>query len=220
MEHGAVRRVRLVGAVHAAEADDADGRLARGHDARLNGRGVRAQHHVVVNIECILRVARRMVLGNVHQFEVVVIQFNLRPLDRLEAHAGEDVQQLLQHDRHRMQAARRTPLHGHRHVNLFIFQALFQLAFSDFLLRFADGLFQLFAGFVHPLTDFRTHVRGHLTHAAQNASQLALLAEHAHAHGVQRLGIIRAFQLFQGSFQNLVNLFPHGSSPSPSGFQT
>ena len=68
-----MRRVRFVGAVHAAGADDADGRLARGHDARLHRRGVRAQNDVVVHIERILRVARGMVLGQVQQLEVVVI---------------------------------------------------------------------------------------------------------------------------------------------------
>ena len=98
--------VHLVGAVHTAGADDADGRLAAEHGARLHGAGVGAQHNVVINIEGILRVAGRVILRNVHQLEVEVIQLHLGALHHLKAHAGEAVHQLVHHQGQRMLAAR------------------------------------------------------------------------------------------------------------------
>ena len=89
-----MRGVDLVGAEDAAGADDADGRLARKHGARLNGAGVRTQNDVVVDIKGVLRIARRVILGDVEQFEIVMIQLNFGAFDHLEAEADEAIERL------------------------------------------------------------------------------------------------------------------------------
>ena len=109
--------VGFVGAVDAAGADDADGRLARGHDARLHGRGMRAQDDVVVDVEGVLRVAGGMVLGQVEQFKVVVVVLDLRPFDHLIAHAHENFHQLFLHGVQGVGRAGGTGTHRHGHVD-------------------------------------------------------------------------------------------------------
>ena len=130
-----MRGIRLVGAVDASRADDADRRLARGHDARLHGRGVRAQNDVVVDVEGVLRVARGVVLRQVEQLEVVVVVLDLRTLDDLVAHADKDLDHALERDVHRMKRTRAALRTRQGHVNrLGVQPRAFSRAFSSSLL--------------------------------------------------------------------------------------
>ena len=109
--------VGFVGAVDAPGADDADGRLARGHDARLHGRGVRAQDDVVVDVESVLRVAGGMVLGQVEQLKVVVVVLDLRAFDHLITHANENLHQFVLHGVQGVGRAGGTGPYRHGHVD-------------------------------------------------------------------------------------------------------
>ena len=126
MEHGAVGGVHLVGAVHPAGADHAEGGLAGEHGARLHGGGVGAQHHVVVNIEGILGIPGGVVLGNVHQLEVVVVQLYFRAAYHIEAHAQKNFFQLAQHQLKRVAPALCGAAAGQRYVHGLCGQALRQ----------------------------------------------------------------------------------------------
>ena len=90
---GGVRRLE---AVHAPRHDDAHWRARRLHDARLHWRGVGAHQQFLVALgvgvvepQRVEHVPRRVALGDVQHAEVVVVRLDLRPLDDLEAHAGE-----------------------------------------------------------------------------------------------------------------------------------
>ena len=189
MEDRGVGGVGLVGAVHPAGADHADGRLAGGHDAGLHRGGVGAQHDIIIHIKRILRVAGGMVLGDVQKLEVVVVKLHLGALHRLVAHAHEDVHHLLQGDVHRMQGARAALRAGQGHVDglglkprgLFPLEQLGQARLHLLL----DGG----ADLVDHLTHLRPLLRGQLAHAPQKARQLALLAQDRHPDLLQALAV-------------------------------
>src|SRR5699024_6954155 len=63
VEHRRVRRVDRVRTVDSAGRDHADRRLLLLHYADLHRRSLRAQQNVVGDVEGVLRVARRMILG-------------------------------------------------------------------------------------------------------------------------------------------------------------
>ena len=53
----------------------------------------------------ILHVARRMVFGNIERFEVMIIVFDIGAAGDLEAHAGKDIDDFIDHQRQRMDMA-------------------------------------------------------------------------------------------------------------------
>ena len=94
VEHRRVRGVVLVGAEHPARADDVDGWLAGQHRARLDGRGLGAQHDVVLGRlgpEGVLHGARRVVGPEVERVEVEPLGLDDRALGHLVAHGHEEV---------------------------------------------------------------------------------------------------------------------------------
>ena len=190
MEHGAVGRVHLVGAVNAAGADDADGRLAGQHGAGLHGAGMGAQHDIVVHVEGILRVPGGMVLGQVHQLEVIVIQLHLGAFHHFEAQTGEAVDQLVHHQRDGMGAAHLHGAAGFGHVDGLRLQGGFPLQLLQGLLTLVHALGQPLTG----LVDLRAHLgpllRGQLAHALEQLGQGALFAQHFDAQRVQRGGVL------------------------------
>ena len=110
-EHRRVRQVEVVAAVDAARRDEPHRRLVRLHVADLHRRGVRAQQRAPVvgrprvdpapaigEVERVLHVARGCSARHVERFEVVVVVFDLRAFEDLEAHAREDGLDALAHD--------------------------------------------------------------------------------------------------------------------------
>ena len=101
VEHRVVRRVVLVGTIHPAGRDDADGRLRRLlHHADLHGRRLRTQQRRrwaerVAEVEVVQRITRGVRLRDIQRNEVVPVVFDLRPLVVVKAHAGEDLDQLI-----------------------------------------------------------------------------------------------------------------------------
>ena len=65
------------------------------------------------------------------------------------------------------------------------------------------------ADIVRGLTHDGTFLRGQLAHRLQNAGQLTLLAEKAHAQRVQFPGILNAFQRAERFLPDLFELFLH-----------
>ena len=195
MEHRAVRGVNLIGAVHAARADDADGRPAGEHGARLHGAGVRAQHDVLVHVEGVLRVAGGVVLGQVHQLEVVVIQLHLRAFHHVKAHAGEALDQLVHHQRdgvlaaHLGQGARLGDVDG---LGL---EGGGALGGADAGLGLVHAVGEPLAHLVDLRAHFGAVLRGQLAHALEQRGQLALFAQHPHAQVFQGRGAVQRLQL-------------------------
>ena len=103
--------------IDAPRADHADRRLAREHRADLHRRGVRAQQPAVRDEQGVLRVARRMVVGEVEQREVVAVVLDLRSLGDAVAEPAEDRDDLVRHPGHRMQRAGERTAAGQRHVD-------------------------------------------------------------------------------------------------------
>ena len=193
VEHRAVGGVGLVGAVHPARADHADGRLAGGHDAGLHRGGVGAQHDVVIHVERILRIAGGMVLGQVQKLEVVVVILHLRALHHLVAHAHEDVHHLRKRDVHRVQRAGAASGAGQGHVDGLRLQARGLFLGGQLPGALLQFFLQRGAHVVHQLAHLRPLLRRQLAHAAQKAGQFALLAQHGHADLLQRgagLGLV------------------------------
>ena len=107
MKNRAVRGIHGVGTVYTPRADDADGRLLRLHRADLHRAGLRAQQHILGEIERILRIARGMAFGHVQHFKVVVIQLHLGARYDVKAHAEKNLLQLPQHLFERVASAAR-----------------------------------------------------------------------------------------------------------------
>ena len=91
VEHGRVRRVGRVAAVHAAERDDVDGRLLRLHRPHLRRRGLGAQQRVVVEEQRCERRPRGVPGREVEAVEVVVRRLHLAPVDDAVAEPEERV---------------------------------------------------------------------------------------------------------------------------------
>src|SRR5205807_1056616 len=91
MERRGMRRVRRVAAVHAAERDDVDGRLLRLHRPYLRGRGLGAEHRLVVEEERVQGGSGRVTGREVETVEVVVGRLHLAAVDDRVAETDEDV---------------------------------------------------------------------------------------------------------------------------------
>ena len=195
MEHRAVGGVHLVGAVDAARADDADGRPAGEHGARLHGAGVRAKDDVFIHVEGVLRVAGGVVLGQVHQLEVVVIQLHLRAFHHVKAHAGEALDQLVHHQRdgvlaaHLGQGARLGDIDG---LGL---EGGGALGGADAGLGLVHAVGEPLAHLVDLRAHLRAFLRGQLAHALEQRGQLAFFAKHPHAQVFQGCGAVKRLQL-------------------------
>ena len=86
VEHRRVRGIGRVIAMHFSRTHHAHRRLHLLHGANLHRRRVRAQQQTITlrlrfligDEQCVLRIARRMVRGEIQGFEVVVVGLNLR----------------------------------------------------------------------------------------------------------------------------------------------
>ncbi len=189
VEERRVRGVHRVRAVDAAGADDADGRLLLLHHAHLHRRGLGAQQDLVVDIERVLRVARRVVLRHVQRLEIVVVVFHLRPAHDVEPEADEDLLDFIQLDAQRVLVAQLPGRAGQGDVDLFALQALLRLRFAQLLRAGGELRFDLGADPVRRLPHGGALLRGKPAHLLQNGRQLPLFAEVADAQAFQRLPV-------------------------------
>ena len=161
-------------AIDTPRAEHADRRLMALHVVSLVARGVGAQKHVfrhVVGVlryeERVLHVARRMVCGEVEHCEDVLVVVDLRPMKQREAHALENLYDLVLDDGERMARAQVDGVGRAREVEALLsrLRGLHRLAELVDLLRgqllelvdlHAELLFLVFrhgAELVHELTD-------------------------------------------------------------------
>ena len=164
MEQRGVGRIHLVCTVHTTRSQDADWRLLVFHNADLDWGGLCSQNNVVVDVEGVLCVARRMVLWDIECFKVIVVQLDLGTLCNLKAHADDDFFELVEHHRQRMSFA--DDILFARQGNVQRFGSQTQVEHLIFQLRF--GLLQFFldvaSDLVCQLTDDRSFLRRQLAH--------------------------------------------------------
>ena len=206
MENRGVRSVHLVGAVNAPRTNDADWRFAGEHGARLH-RG-RAQNDIILNVERILRVAGGMVLRQVEQFEVEQIQFHFRAFHNVKTHAGEDLQELILHQRDRMNGADRRVLARLGYVDRFAFKFLscsirLILASSASIcsVSFSRTTLIIWRPSGAPLRE--------LAHRAEHQRQIALFCPTSSSEGRPAGFVANAFKLAGGFLLNFAQLFLH-----------
>ena len=106
--------VHLVLTVDAAGGDDADGQGHGVHGPDLHGGGLGAEHHpaVLIKVEGVGPVTGGVALLGVEAVEVELGQLHLGAVQHGEAHADEDVLELIQGDIHGVPVAHRHGLAG------------------------------------------------------------------------------------------------------------
>ena len=209
VEQRGVGRVYRVRAVHTAGRNNADRRLFLLHDAYLHARGLRAEHHVIRNIEGVLRVARGVVLRDVERFEVIVVELDLRAFRDREAEADEDLLELVEHDVQRVLLADDDFLARQGDVDGLRLELLREGGLSDGLLPLFDDGLNLGAHVVDHLADGRALLGRNVLHALEQGGQLALFAEELDACIVERTRVRGGGKLLPGGLQNALQLFFH-----------
>ena len=106
-EHWVVCRVRRVATKDPARRNHAHRRATALHRVNLHRRCLRAQSESFSRVEGVLRIARRMALGNIQRVEVVEVCFDLSIIFDDVAERNEDVFDPLAHQSDRMQMSRR-----------------------------------------------------------------------------------------------------------------
>src|SRR6266545_1785410 len=117
VEHRIMRGVGSVAAEDAPGRGNAQRRAALLHRVNLHRRGLRAQRQPLVDVERVLRAARRVIGRDVQRVEVEEFGLDLRPVLNLVAYRDEDVFDLLPQQRDRMKVAPPYAASGQRHVN-------------------------------------------------------------------------------------------------------
>ena len=75
------------------------------HDTSLHRGRLRAQNDVVVDVERVLHIARRVILWHVEKLEVEKVAFDFRTFSNRKSHAREDIDELASDERERMKCA-------------------------------------------------------------------------------------------------------------------
>ena len=179
-------------AVDASRADDADGRLLGLHHTGLHTRCVGAQNHVLGHVvgmlryeECVLHVAGRMVGSKVHLGEHVQVVFHLRAVGQYEAHAREDVDDLVLHDGQRMAGAQLDGVGRARQVDV----VALRLSRLQVLAQAVDAV----EGHLFQFVDAYSHrfllIGGHIAEVLHQGVDLAFLAQVLQSQGLYFLSV-------------------------------
>ena len=211
MELRQMRRIGHIAAVHLARGDHVDGQVPILHDVHLHAGSLGAQQHVglaahprgvagqVVHVEGVLHGTARMVSRSVQGREVVVVGLDLLAFHHFVAEAQEDIGHLVDDavdevaGTHLLGAAGQRHIHGRRPHG--------RLKLGGIERRLAGGqrLFHVHAGRVHGTAHARALFSGHLAHGSQVPGQRAGLAQHRHAHGLERRRRVRRGDFGQGA---------------------
>ena len=203
VEHRRMCAVAVV-AINSARRDDLYRRLHVFHASNLNRRGLRAKQNVVGYEKGVLHIARRVIFWNVKSFKVVIIGFDLRTLDNLKPHRNADVNQFVEHSGRWMKRAFFVKFSWLSDVDCAFCKLFFKLDFVIVLFFCRVCRFDLFPHFVHKSADLWPILRSDLSHAAQNAGQLALLAEKFDLKLTELVLVLNFCELFKRSLQNVV----------------
>src|SRR5215813_4535185 len=151
VEHRIMRGVGGVAAENAPWRGHAQRRAALLHRVNLHRRSLRTQRQPLVDVERVLRAARRVIGRDVQRVEVVEVVLDLRPVLDLVAHRDKDVFDRLPQQRDRMKVAPPYAASGQRYVNA-LFGQLFGLSFrGETGLQFFDLGFDVIFQLVEPL---------------------------------------------------------------------
>ena len=195
VEHRDVRGVRRVGPVDAARDHDVDRRLLRLHRARLHRRGVRAQQHVLREVEGVLRRAGRVLGRVVERREVVVLVVDLRALEDGEAEPDEDVLHLAPDLRDQVEpAGRLRRVARERDVDPVLGEAAVELRCLELGRALREQLLERHPHLVGRLAHRPALLGRQLADRAERRGELRLAAEVAHAQllELRRVPALRA----------------------------
>ena len=181
VEHRRVGQVRIV-AEGAARHDDADRRLLRQHGADLHRARMGAQHHaravgLLVEVEGVVLLARRMLGRHVEGGEIVEVVLDMRTLGDREAEIAPDLHDLLPHLAHRMDGALRLRAHRQGDVDLLGGEARFERRLLKRRLARGDRLGDLVLEQIERRARLLALFRRHAAQALHALGDRALLAE-------------------------------------------
>src|SRR5215813_5733756 len=151
VEHRIMRGVGRVAAEDSSGRGHAQRRAALLHRVNLHRRGLRTQRQPLVDVERVLRAARRVIGRYVQRVEVVEVGLYFRPVLDLVAHRDEDVFDLLPQQSYRVKVAPPNASSGQRHVNALSGQLLGLSFRGETGLQFFDLGFDVIFQFVEPL---------------------------------------------------------------------
>ncbi len=206
-------RIHFIGPVHTAGADHTDGGLPGQHGTSLHGAGVGTQHHVVINVEGILSIPGRVILGDVHQFEIVVVKLHFRTFHHFKAHAGEAVDHLVHHQGQGMLTAHGRHVGRLGHVDGFTLQGFFLFLCLQHTKLFIQHFCKAFPCFIDHLSGSRTLFRRQLPHTPKQRCQFAFLAQHTYPQVFQRLSAVHLAHFIVHQLMDLCDFFPHAHVP-------
>ena len=201
-----------VRAEHTAGHQDLDGRLLNVHGADLAAGSLGTQQELLRQVESVLHIACRVILGHVQAGKVVVIVLDLREGAHRKAHAGEHVDDLVGDQGQRVQAAHGAGLGGQGDVH-----RLGGVAGSKFCLLhgLSGGIvicLYLLLEFIDDLAHGGALFRRNGAQVLHQGRDLAVFAEVFLPEGSQRLLAGHLTKAFSGLLGQLIDHCLHGFS--------
>ena len=201
-----------VGAEHTAGHQDLDGRLLNVHGADLAAGSLGTQQELLRQVEGVLHVACRVILGHVQAGEVVVVVLDLRCVSHRKAHAGEHVDDLVGDQGQRVQAAHGAGLGGQGDIHRLRSIAGSKLCLLHLFCGSVIVCLHLGLKFVDDLAHGRTLFRRNGAQVLHQGRDFAVFAEVLLPEGGQRFLAGHLTKAFSGLFCQLVDHCLHGCS--------
>ena len=159
-----------------------------------------------------------MALAGVELGEVIFGLFDLGAFEDLEAHADEDVLDLIEHDIHRVLVAELRRLAGHGHIERLGLETHLEHAGVERLAALVERFLKLGAHLVCQLAHGRALLRRQAAHLLEDGGQFTLFAEVLHAQVFQRGDVVRLQNGGDGSLAQLLQHFFHANNSSVARF--
>ena len=150
-----------------------------------------------------------MSLLRIELVEVVLGQLHLRAVQHGEAHADEDVLDLIQGDIHGVAVTGLVGLAGDGHVQSLSLQTVLQGLGLQLLAPALQGLLQGGPDLVGQLTHGGALLGGELAHLLEDGGELTLLAQVLDPEGIQGGGVAGGLKGGQGLGADVCQLFFH-----------
>ena len=205
MEHRRVGCV-VVRTEHTAGRENLDGGIFLFHYTDLPCGRLRSQEQVFRQIEGILHISCRVVLGGIECRKVIIIGFNFRAFEHLEPHPCEDIDEFILHQSDWVQRARMILFTWHRNVDAFRGVLLLHfLFFYNHRARFKSGFHALFE-FVYDFPEDRFFFLRQILHPCHDGFQFLL---EFHLQFVKRSTAFRVFHCRQNFLAQGIDFFLH-----------
>ncbi len=186
-----MRRVERITPVAETRDDHAHRRLVRLHDAGLHRRRVAAQDDAVGQVERVPHVGGRVLERDVEGLEVVPLRLRLRAAHPREAQLPEDLADLIDHPRYRMDSAAPGAPARHRQIDV---PGGGRPAPSQSRIALGVNLVQSSLYGVGGLPDRRPLLGRRPADLAQHARQVPVASEEPNAHFFQLIGRSGTFE--------------------------